>query len=283
MSVTTKLLTILMLVLSAAYAAVSAALFAKRQDFKSKYEKTVEAKDDLEQKLSADIANLRSRSRQIEKEKQAADAQIGKLEDGLKREQTINKRLEGQVASRAKEVERLLTMSELLEKQLANEQREHNKVKQHADKLDKDLTKTRDTVLAKNKEIEGLGATKAEQEREIAKLNTDLTGTKKELGEKRSQIKNLAMKGFDVGAKTDKAVTAQVIKTEGTVVVINRGRGDGVRIGADYSIYSRQAGRGYVGKLRIKAVENDLAYGSPIQELTVKAVQVGDTVSNTIR
>lgn len=283
MSVTAKLLTILMLVLSAAYAAVSATLFAKRQDFKSKYESTLVDKDALEQKLSAEITSLESRSRQIEKARQAADTQISKLEVSLKREQSINKRLEGQVAGRAKEVERLLTMTELLEKQLANEKREHTKVKQHAEKLDDDLTESRETVLTKNKKIEGLSTTEAEQGREIAKLNTDLTGTKKELDEKRSQIKDLAMKGFNVGARTDKAVTGQVIKTQGSVVVINRGRSDGVRIGADYSIYSRQPGRGYVGKLRIKAVENDLAYGSPIQELTVKAVQVGDTVSNTIR
>lgn len=282
MSATAKLLTILLLIMSAAYAAVSASLFAKRQDYKTKLEKLASEKGAMEADLKAKIEEWQSRSRKIEKEKQAADGKIGQLTTALRREEAGNKRLEGQLAGRAKEVERLQTSNETLVTELKAEKGEVRRLRAKGDKLDTELVAAREEAKQKARKIEELADAKSQQERDIAGLKESLTDTKTALGDREGTLELLVKKGVDIGQASKKVVLGRVIGTRGNVVVINRGRNDGVLIGSDFTIHGG-SDRGYVGKMRVYQVETDLAYGSPVKGFVTKPIQIGDQVRNDIQ
>jgi len=282
MSATAKLLTILLLIMSAAYAAVSASLFAKRQDYKTKLEKLAAEKGAMEADLKGKIEEWQSRSRKIEKEKQAADGKVGQLTTALRREEAGNKRLEAQLASRAKEVERLQTSNETLVSELKAEKGEVRHLRAKADKLDAELVAVREDTKQKARKIEELADAKSQQERDIAGLKESLTETKTALGDREQTLELLTKKGVDIGQASKRIVLGRVIGTRGNVVVINRGRDDGVLIGSDFTIHG-ESDRGYVGKMRVYQVEKDLAYGSPVKGFVTKPIKIGDQVRNDIQ
>jgi len=117
--------------------------------------------------------------------------------------------------------------------------------------------------------------------REAASVREELARTREELEVARSTLQSLEHRGIEMSPRTAKSVTGQVIKTDGSVVAINRGRKDGVLVGSTFTVYSLDRG-GYVGRIRVKQVEKDLAYGSPLKQYTVQDIRIGDTVSNKI-
>ncbi len=281
MSGTAKFLTILMLLLSAAYAAISASLFAKRQDFKSKYEGAMVEKAELEKTLRQELATAESKNRDLDRQRQEGQREIATLKTGLAREEAHNKRLDGQLKSSEAERTRLVTATEDFAARLKHEEQVRAKLRKEATDLDDQLTKERATVVARNEELDGLKLAKSDTERNLADTNEELTKAKGGLQEAQETLERLAKEGVEVDPKTSKAVTGQVINMDGAVVVINRGRKDGVLEGSMYTIYSLD--RGYIGKIRIKQVESDLAYGSPVRPITVQPIRVGDAVSNKIK
>ena len=281
MSGTAKFLTILMLLLSAAYAAVSASLFAKRQDFKSKYEGAMVEKADLEKTLRQEVAALESKNRDIERQRQDAQREIGSLTDKVTREEANNKRLDGQLKSSEADRERLVTLTEDFAARMKHEEEVRAKLRKEAEALNAQLTKERTTVVAQNEEIGELKTAKADLERDLGNTNEELTKTKSDRQVAQETLTRLAKEGVEINPRTSKAVTGQVTHMKGTVVVINRGREDGVLVGSEYTIYSLE--RGYIGKIRISQAETDLAYGTPVKHLTVQPIRVGDQVGNKIQ
>ena len=281
MSGTAKFLTILMLLLSAAYAAVSASLFAKRQDFKGKYESAMVEKAGLEKTLRGEIAALESKSRDLDRQRQEGQREIATLKTALTREEASNKRLDGQLKSSESERERLVTATEDFAARLKHEEQVRAKLRKEADDLNDQLTKERATVVARNEELDKLKLAKADVDRELVSKNEELTETKGKLQGTEETLTRLAKEGVEVDPRASKTVTGQVINMEGSVVVINRGRDHGVLVGSMYTIYSIDRG-GYIGKMRIRQVEKDLAYGSPVKPVTIQPIRVGDQVSNKI-
>ena len=276
-----KLLTILVLLLSAAYAGVSAVLFTKRQDFKTFWQTEKTERAEEKQNLDGEIAKLDSRCREIETLKKQVDGEVKRLDLALKREMASNKRLEGDLAGRSKDLSELQIMNKQLVDQLTVEKKETARLQAKAEKLDKELETARTSIRDKNTDIQSLKDARAEQDRKLGETNVALRDTKQELGLTGRMLKTAVENGFDPGSVDAKEVTGQVLDVQGNIVVIDRGKQHGVMIGSEYSVYSRQ--RGYVGKMRVKDVRHDLAYGSPIRDLTVKPIQVGDNVTNRLR
>ena len=282
MSGTAKFLTIMMLLLSAAYAAVSAALFAKRQDFKSKYESAMVEKAKLDKALRADLAASESKSRDLDRQRQEGQREIATLTASLKREEASNKRMAGQLESSNSERERLATAVEDFAARMKHEEQVRAKLRKEAADLDAELTKARAAIVDANEKFAKLTEEKGEVDRELGDTAEKLTEKTAKLNQAEDTLTRLAQEGVEIDPKASAAVTGQVINMSGNVMVINRGREHGILVGSTYTIYSLDRG-GYVGRMRIKQVEKDLAYGSPIKEYITQPIRIGDTVSNKIR
>ena len=283
MSGTAKLLTILILLLSAAFAAVSATLYAVRRDWKAEAGKAKKERLAVEEKLTGERDTLKDKNAQLLKLKDRAEANANATKVALDSEKKVTadlRKREDQLTIAVKE-QRLIAKQ--LTGQLDEAKAENKRLAVEVAKTNKALDAERETTKTKQGKIEDLTSQNKDLAGKLDTTEKTLTDTSGELGRAKDVLTQLAKANVDIPGMTRTPVNGQVVKAQDSIVVINRGEKHGVRVGAKFTIYSTDPGRGYVGKMAIKEVRMDMAVGAPIRELTRKSIQPGDYVTNTIR
>ena len=281
MSGTAKLLTVLILLLSAAFATVSATLYAVRVDWKTKAEEAKREKIAIEETLTAEVDRLKRLNGELE---EAKTREITKV-NALTREVATTKSTVGRMEKQVDQLTTYLSTEKTLSQQLRAQLKEADAEKK---RLDVELAKANTTLDAERKVAKA-----RQQEIEVGKskindLTTELTSTQKTLTDTAAEAKRqediltrLAENNVDLGTAARQPVKGQVVKSDGSLVVINRGKQHGVKIGSQFTIYS--ADGHFVGKMTIKGTQNDMAYGTPVRGFIKRTVQAGDYVTNTIQ
>ena len=264
-----KLLIIIVLVLSVAFAAISSVIFAKREDYRGQLDKAIKehqrVKADLDDKITKRDDTIKSQgktiedkttelaARQFQVDKQSTEleqlrGQATELKSSFLKEQASVQELTAGNKALAEETRRLLNEKDALKKtnddlfaKLSAEQKRSNDLQvdnsQLKGKVD-DLTgrlKTAEDTLELDKEVFA----------EAAKKNIDLLPI---------LLGKLAVP--DIKAKV------LSVDTEANLVVLNKGRNQKVMKNYEFTVFR---GEKFVAKVMITNVEDDLSAARILQ------------------
>jgi len=273
-----KVLVVVILILSVAFAALTGQLFAKREKLRDEYAK-------LKADAESSISGLEEAKKKLQGEKDTLTSKAAELDKEVTQFKTDNENLKRNVQDKTEQITKLdaqitnfnTTISQLNSNMKAKDER--------LAALDKDLTETRDKLrqaeqTAREKELEA---------KKLAQQAKDATDRVKELEvaikDAKQKIEILTTKGGkyeEVTQVVQAPVDAKVIKVDrsSNLVVINRGREQGVEVGYIFTIFR---GDTYLGDLRIESIAANVAAGSPVAGTSVGTMREGDNASTRIR
>ncbi|MCK4284195.1 MAG: hypothetical protein KAX44_07750, partial [Candidatus Brocadiae bacterium] len=223
MNAVTKVLVVLVLLLSAGFAASQIVLYGKREDFGAKYLETAQQLKDTAAELQKTDAALSDVSRDYDMAK--AKWQTGKqaLDSSLANERTRVRDLTADLVRANSTSEQLSVAVQDQEQRLATRE-------STVEGLRTTLAERDSTIKGNLDKIDGLEKTVAEKDATIGELNHELTETKKAnvklaASEKdlEDMIANLIKRGVEVEPTLAPAINGMVIKVGGDVAVIDRG------------------------------------------------------------
>ncbi|MHC5034478.1 MAG: hypothetical protein ACYTFZ_05540 [Planctomycetota bacterium] len=281
MTALSKVLVVLLLILSVAFAASQVILNARRADYAAKYvdaakklantaeqrneaqralndvtDKLEKTKSDLEgqvQALSDSLANERAQSADLERDRESLTLSVRDLTDAVNR-------ADGNIAVREETIKEL---------QSTIQQRDAN-LKQH-------LTS-----------IETLERTVADREATIGKLEHDITeGQKayKELAESEERLQaimaELVRRKVQVPPVPLPLINGRIVRIdmEHEAAVVDKGSAAGVKPNTEFTIYNDE---GYVARLVIHDVQQDISVGRIRLLADGKEIRQGDKVTTEI-
>lgn len=283
MSTLSKVFVIVLLILSAGYAAVNSALFALRQNWKEKHQQ-LETKSKAEiAKLQHDVAVRDSRITDLDTRGKSLESEVNGLKQSVDSLTAERARLTNQMAEQKLAMEGLRTDMTKISNEIEAQRKENReyaaKIKTLEAELDKNRQTMRDQVLA----IEGLQDDKKVLTEEVGNLKKNLATVLTERDELSKLIADLARRGVDVSAGPVAAIDGKVLKFDPQlkIVVISVGKDRGVRIGHQFTAYR---GSEYVGRILVEDVQPSIASGRPIDEFMnpKTTLQVGDDVSTRL-
>jgi len=281
MNALTKVLVVLVLLLSVFFAASQVWLYGKRERFGRLYLDEVRARTDLEQKLSKAQADLADVRRAADETKDKLDADLLAARTDLENERARAASLDGQVRQLTAGVQSLSDGAQKLEVALANR-----------DQAIQELNATvvdRDQAIRQNMDKIGeLQKAVADRDGTIGTLQHELTETKKvhkavAESEARLQaiIAELVERGVQVPPVPLPVIDGRVVSVdvEHGVAVVDKGAGAGVKPNTQFTIYDDD---GYVSKLVINDVQPDVSLGRIIVLADDKQVKRGDRATTRI-
>jgi len=273
-----KVLVVVILILSVVFAALTGQLFAKREKLRDEYAK-------LKDEATSQIAGLEDAKKELQGKNEALEDDIGKLKTDVAQLKTDNEHLKKNVQEKTDQITKLdaqitnfnTTISQLNSNLKAKDER--------LAAIEKDLSETREKLrqaeqLAREKELEA---------KKLAQQAKEATDRVKELEvaikDAKQKIEILTTKGGQYEESTQivqAPVDAKVIKVDrgANLVVINRGRDQGVEVGYIFTVYR---GDTYLGDLRIESVAANVAAGAPVAGTSVGTMREGDNASTRIR
>ncbi len=282
MNAFTKLLVVLVLVLSVVFAGMEIALYGKREDFGKKYRT---AKEQLD-KVSAELEEVRGALQDTRDKLDTVTADYQEktqsLEDQLNAERTRTTELEAKLQKEQGNVERLTTTTQKQEEQIAT-------LRQTQDQLSKQLAEAKQTAADKEKTIGQLRDVVAQKDDAIHDLQNELTQTKKARAEAQQDlarlnniIAELRRRGINIPPSPTPAVNAVVIRVDpemGTAV-IDKGEQNNVKANTLFTIYDDE---GFVGTLVIHDVWDSVAGGVMTRVAEGRQAGVGDKATTEIQ
>jgi len=283
MSGLAKTFTFLILVFSLAFAAVSATLYGVRRDWRGRAHDAEAQVTSLQDQMKKETTRLEGERDKLERSKNKATAELASTKGQLLSAQKANDNLGKQVTALTTS-NKVLAESLKVAQQLA--QRYENDVRRlngEAKKAQAAIDKQADLVRARQGDIEKLKSERTDLTNDLTKTKDTLTAQAKELKQKTDIMEDAAKRGIALVVGTSGPIKGQVVKASGPIVVINRGKEHGVMIGSEFTVYSTDPSRGFVGKMRVESVRPTMSYGTPITSLTKKQILAGDYVTNTIR
>ncbi|MEW6356704.1 MAG: hypothetical protein AB1696_10280 [Planctomycetota bacterium] len=278
MSTIAKVLVVVILILSVAFAALTGQLFAKREKLRKEYE-------DLQTDATSKITASENARKELQGAKDKLDDELNKTKNDVTQLKTDNEHLKKGVEEKTEQITKLdaqitnfnTTIGQLNSNMKAKDDRLAG--------LEKDLGETRDKLrtaeqTAREKEIE------AQKLAQQAKESGDrLKEVEVALKDAKQKIEILTTKGGQYEESTQlvqSPVDAKVIKVDrsANLVVINRGREQGVEVGYIFTVFRGDA---YLGDLRIESVAANVAAGAPVSGTSVGTMREGDNASTRIR
>lgn len=282
MSAVAKVLVVLVLLLSAGFAASQIILYGKREDYGARYLEAAQQLKDTAGKLDDTQKALSDKTTAFDTLKEQTNTEIASLKSGLADETTRVQDLNAQL-------ERITTAVQQLT--AANQDQEHRLgVREQTVEQLRTTVSERDQTIKENLDkIDELQNTIAQRNGTIGELTHDLNQTKKtnvELAESEQRLQNtiasLIQRGIEVEPALAPAINGRVIQVDLAMgaAVIDRGTGAGVKPNTQFTIYNDG---GYVASLITHQVQDKLSVGKVQMLATGKQVQVGDRVTTEVR
>ncbi len=285
MNTFTRVMVIVVLVLSLIYVGVSAVLFATREKWRSQYLELEEQKARMETELNSKIKALEQENKKVSSDLDRKSKDLLTLEERWTTLDAENKSLISQNQEWGNRIVQLRdSVDKLKEESLSDK------------KLMRDfqaqLTETEANLRAMTRERDDLSELRQRLEGDLSRTNTQLEETKKALA-KASEQKNkleeiiavLAERGIAVdeiaGALEVPPIRGSVVNFDGEygLVLINVGSQDGVKRGFEF-VVSR--GDEYVSKIVIHEVYDKIAAGKSLEGYTRKPIKTGDRVDTRL-
>ncbi len=280
MNAVTKVLVVLVLLLSAGFAASQIVLYGKREDFGKKYLDTATLLKATAAELEETKGNLADVSREYDMstakwqtDKQALDSslanertRVGDLTSDLERANSTSEQLSVAVQDQEK---RLATRETTVEELRITVGERDSTIKGNLDKIDSLET----TVAEKDATVGELNHHLAQTK----KANVVLAKSEKDLEDK---IADLIRRGIEVTPTLAPPINGRVVKVRGDVAVIDRGALALVKPNMQFTVYRKED---YVASLVIHEVQDELALGRVILSVEGREVRQGDTVTTEVQ
>jgi cell shape-determining protein MreC len=284
MSGFTKVLVVVVLVLSVFLTAMQVFLFGSRANYAQKYldenQARLQADKDLAEKtaaleqetkdrnlLAAKLASLETTSQEsITK----LNEQVDKLDQDFKEQVAQVTKLTGLTGTQMALIEKLREENGGLVKDIAAAGVTNGELRDKIAGLDKTITARDDEIMQLKDTVVALKEARHKLDEEKAKVEQMLAYAKEELGVR-------------FPPTLMKPVYAQVISvTDENDIIINKGSRDGVKRGYEFLVYNADAEERVLGTF-IVTVAQERTAGGHLRYLTdAKTVQQGDFATNTI-
>jgi cell shape-determining protein MreC len=278
MNVFTKVLVVLVLLLSAALAGSQMVLHAKRAEYQQLYAKT-DADLKLEKQRSAKLeAERNDVTRERDGINLLLDAERASRKADKDRLETEVIKLSGDLSKLQEDLRRasaqVSTMVTIVETQVA-----------HIAELEKANYEFKDAVRVADAAIKTLQDDIRARDGSIQALNADveqLRGKMKDVTAERdylaAAVAHAKSQGFDVLAENVPIIDAKVLNVDPTIsaVVLNKGSDDGVKVNFPLTI---SRGSEYVAKVTVVEVHPELSVARVVPGFEEKPIERGDDAS----
>ena len=282
MSAFTKVLILIVCLLSAVFAASQVVLYGKREDFGKKFR-------DAREQLQAVTGQRDTAQREVADLRKKADDLKADLEGKLQG-------LEADLAAQQREVQRLT--AELDKQSTSVQMLTETNQRLHTDMQTKDATivELRDTlqeragdIETKLAEIEKLNTQVADAAAKIGNLENNILGLKKDkmdLAEKKSQYQRMVSdaieRGVNFAAMQVPPIDALVVRVDPElgIAVIDKGAAAEVQPNTGFTVYNDE---GFVASLVIHDVDSNMSVGRVIRLAEGRQLQVGDRATTKVQ
>jgi DNA repair exonuclease SbcCD ATPase subunit len=282
MSTFTKILIIIIFVMSLVYLGVSATLFSLRVDYKSRLEKETKAHEESNQNAKKKIDGLTSEISTKNIEIQRLQNELIVTQNELTNTYSSSLVLEKKFTDLLNDINELRKRYETLAANLEEQTKKNNELQTLLDEHRKNKEQAesdRDTIQAKFIETEDklVKAEKnlAELEQQYVAMAKDLNYSKTELDFYRKKVPNLK----PIGPVEPIEGKVLAVSNQYDLVVISVGKKDKVDVGVEFTVYR---GNKFIGKVKVEKVDNEWSSAMSLKEFTVEKVQVGDNVSTQV-
>jgi myosin heavy subunit len=284
MSTMTRVLIVVIFVMTLVYLGISAALFSYRVDYKDQLEKetlahkkTTEEKDDI-------ISKLNGKKNDLEKNLQKLEANMKTLNQDM---ETARNELNDWKNQNVKLTNDLTALNNSYEKLQASLTDQIQKNKELNDSLEKmqvakdDAVKERTTLeerfLQAQNTIIQLEKNMAQLEQQYLVQAKELDQTKTMLGEYKRKAPTLLTDITGIKLIEGK-VTAISDKPDLNIIMISVGKNDGVEVGMRFTVYRSDK---YVAKVQVEKVEAQWASCFSIKDFQSDTIKINDNVTTS--
>ena len=280
-----KLLSFLVLVLSIFFAAVSSVLFAKKQDWRGRYQRTVkeytarQQEWDIEKKgLEDDRRDLRTEKDKIQVEKKQLELEKRNLENDVGR-------LKGQVQSHNVTITHLSSNLATMEELAKTWETKNEALRKERDKLSTELAKTLQELTDQQVQNSQQAKAIAELQDLRDKLKSQVAALEDTLAEKEQVLETIYDKVMVARPIIDRmllvpSIRGKVLLVDGDKVIINVGAKQGVRRNHEFTVFRDDE---FIAKIRIIDLQDgDLSAGQVIPGQQRKEIKLGDSVDTRI-
>ena len=284
MSTLTRVLIIVIFVMSLVYLGISAALFSYRVDYKDKLEKEISArKKDVEEK-EASILKLKGESADRLKNITTLENNIKTLSQDM---ETARNELNDWKNTSTKLTNDLTALNSSYEKLQVSLTEQIQKNKELNESLEKmqvvkdDAVKERTTLEEKFLQAQN---TIIQLEKNLATLEQQYLVQAKELNQTKTMLDEYKRKAptllVDAAAAklVEGKVTAISDKPDLNIIMISVGKNDGVEVGMRFTVYRADK---YVAKVQVEKVEAQWAACFSIKEFQSDAIKINDNVTTS--
>jgi len=284
MSTLTRVLIVVIFVMSLVYLGISAALFSYRVDYKDMLEKEkVARKKDVEERDDA-INKLKGKSNDLEKNIKTLEGNIKTLNQDM---ETARNELTDWKSTSNKLTNDLTALNASYEKLQASLTDQIQKNKELNETLEK-LQVTKDEAVKERTTIEEkfLQAqnTIIQLEKNLATLEQQYLVQAKELNQTKTILDDYKRKvpTFVTDAVSAKLIEGKITaisdKPDLNIVMISVGKNDGVEVGMRFTVYRADK---YVAKVQVEKVEAQWAACFSIKEFQADTIKINDNVTTS--
>ncbi|MFO7958790.1 MAG: hypothetical protein R6X33_17015 [Candidatus Brocadiia bacterium] len=282
MNALTKVLVVLVLVLSIGFAAAQVVLFQKREDFGAQYREAAEQLTSARGELDDVKGQLADKTAQLERLRASSDEQIQSLQDELEQQKArareLNANLE-QLQTNVGELTQVVNKQETRIESLSDTN----------DDLKNRISELQSTINDKEGTINQMQDTIGEKDGAIADLRHQLNGVKEErteLAESNARLNGIVQefrqRGFEVPPAPAPAIDAMVVRVnnETGTAVIDKGSQNEVKPNTQFTVYDDE---GFVATLVIHDVWDTVAGGMVTRSAAGRQIAVGDRATTEIQ
>jgi len=282
MNALTKVLVVLVLVLSIGFAAAQVVLFQKREDFGAQYRDARSQLQSSQQELQDTRRELADKKDELERLRASSDEQMQNLQDELEREKVRARDLNANL-------EQLQTNVGELTQVVSKQEARIESLSDTSDTLKNRISELQSTLNSKESTINQMQDTIGEKDAAIADLRGQLNQTKEaktELAESNARLNGIVQefrqRGFQVPPAPAPAIDAVVVRVndEMGTAVIDKGTKDKVKPNTQFTVYDDE---GFVATLIIHDVWDTVAGGMVTRRTGGKQIAVGDKATTEIQ
>ncbi|MEW6027044.1 MAG: hypothetical protein AB1599_07115 [Planctomycetota bacterium] len=284
MSTLTRVLIVVIFVMSLVYLGISAALFSYRVDYKDMLEKEkVAHKNDVEERDDA-INKLKGKSNDLEKNIKTLEGNIKTLNQDM---ETARNELNDWKNTSTKLTNDLTALNSSYEKLQASLTEQIQKNKELNETVEK-LTASKDEAVKERTTLEEKFVqaqnTIIQLEKNLATLEQQYLAQAKELNQVKTMLDVYRTKAptlvtEPVAVKLiEGKVTAISDKADLNIVLISVGKNDGVEVGMRFTVYRSDK---YVAKVQVEKVEAQWAACFSIKEFQADTIKINDNITTS--
>lgn len=284
MSILTRVLIVVVLVMSLLYLGLTAALMGYHTDYKNQLMKEQEAHNKTREDKDSEIKTLTAKRDQLDKDLKERDTKISTMQQALTDAQGELENYKSQLTQLTTEYTKLSETYNKLQQEMEQQTKRNQELeatvadfrqkKEDAQKeyatIEQKYLETEDKLLKTEKSL-------AQLEQQYLVQAKDYNYAKTLL----EQYKKITPIIPTVGPPP-KLIEGKILavsdKPELNLVVISVGKNDGVELGMKFTVYR---GDKYVGKVQIEKVDQQFASAFSIKEFQADTIKIGDNITTS--